>query len=882
MHDSQSSRTARLCGVIFTGLMLIGLLAPHAFASPGDDALADRIEAREAGGQATVDGRSNDRLGDLSRRNAQDRSSLRGPRQDGDSILNDPEMMRFFDKMPPEIFAVFGHPDVAGVIQDGVQASGFQRPRPVPEYLFSDITAADLNGMPVVDFQVTDEFGFGIEGFQQGENVSFSFTVNKLVPGANGLTDNWSTYMLVPRAPDGLPALAPSTYSNGTLEDLGGGNYRFTFNDPLEAIADGADVAFEPELTHRVGMEIRGASIFGGSVPNSNTFDTTFDIQPSTGSTSDINQRAIATQENCASCHGVEDFAFHGGARKDVAQCVSCHQPGLESVTGGSIDFTVMVHKLHFGENLSEAFELCGFACRRFGAPPVSFNDITHPQSTKNCTTCHDPQEPATPEAEWVDSRATAEVCASCHDDLAFDENGLTNTRRNHIGLAQPNETCEACHSPNGLLIGNLEYHIIDSQQAAKRFSYNILDVSNTGEGQSPLVTFSITDPTNGDAPYDIAADAPFAGPGTRLALSLAWPNTDFNNVANDAGTAITGRPAGQPVSITLANGSGVLPSYIADNGDGTFTVDTSALSTPLVIPSTMPALGSGTVMIEGHPAADFDFDGVYDDEVPATSATKAFAITDSSPQSRRTVVAIEKCQTCHNMNDGLALHGGNRSDNVEACSTCHTPDATDLFRRPVDDDGMVNGMNVAAIDGLEDRTVSLGYMVHAIHAASVREEGYVAYGFGGTPHDYGDASYPRSPADCQACHDGDTYTLPLASGRLAVTVDSNATVTGNSFFGANAFAPDADAASNPKDDNNVSVETAACLSCHNSDIAKDHMSARSDSSIAFGNGWLMNPDSFNDPDTQEFIDSQPAENCSFCHSESGFVPVGGVHGVTN
>ncbi len=869
MHDCKSSRTARLCGVIFTGLMLVGLLAPNAFASPDDDPLADRTEAREAGGQATAEGRTSDRRGELSRRTARDRSSLRGG-----PALDDPEIARFFEKMPPEIFAEFGHPDVAGLVQDGVQSSGFQRPRPAPEYLFSEIMGAELNGMPVVEFQITDEFGLGIEGLSQGANVEFSFTVNKLVPGTGGELASWSTYMVADD--EGMENISAGTYSDGTLEELGGGNYTFTFNDPLEAISG---IAFEPELTHRVGMEVRDAEVFGGEPE---TFDTAFNIVPATGETEGIPTKSIVEQQNCTSCHGDEEFAFHGGARRSVEQCVSCHQVG--KIDGGginaSLDFATMVHKIHAGENLTQNYEFCGFGCERFGAPPDNFNHVVYPQSTKNCTTCHNPENPATPQASNIDSKATAQVCASCHDDLAFDETGLTNANRNHIGLAQPNETCEACHSPTGLLQGNLAYHVIDSQEAAKRFSYNILDVNNTSEGQSPVVTFSITDPTNGDAPYDIAADAPFAGDGTRLAMALAWPNTDYTNVANDAGTDITGRPAGQPVSISLADGSGVLPSYIADNGDGTFTVDTSLLSTPLVVPSTMPALGSGTVMIEGHPAADFDFDGVYDDEVPATSATQAFAITDASAQSRRNIVSIENCQTCHAMNDGLALHGGNRSDNIEACATCHTPNATDLFRRPVDEDGEVNSMNMAAIDGLEDRTVSLGYMVHAIHAASVREEGYVAYGFGGTPHDYSDASYPRSPADCQACHDGDTYTLPLASERLAVTVDSNATVTGNSFFGANAFFPGMDAAADPTDDNNVSAETAACASCHNSDFAKDHMSVRSDSLISFGNGWLMNPDPFNDPDTQAFIDSQQAENCSFCHSESGFVPVGEVHGI--
>jgi hypothetical protein len=81
-----------------------------------------------------------------------------------------------------------------------------------------------------------------------------------------------------------------------------------------------------------------------------------------------------------------------------------------------------------------------------------------------------------------------------------------------------------------------------------------------------------------------------------------------------------------------------------------------------------------------------------------------------------------------------------------------------------------------------------------------------------------------------------------------------------------------------PTDDNNVSAETAACVACHNSDVAIDHMSVRSDSSIAFGNGWLQNPDPFNDPDTQAFIDAAAPENCAFCHSEGSFVPVSEVH----
>lgn len=866
MHDCQCSRTARLCGVIFTGLMLIGLL-PHAFASPGDDALEDRIEARDAGAQTTADGRTNDRLGDLSRRNAQDRSSLRGG-QERDSLLDDPEMLRFFDKMPPEIFATFGHPDAVELVQDGVQSSQFQRPRPVPEYLFSDITAAELNGMPVVEFQITDEFGLGIEGFDQGENVAFSFTVNKLVPGSGGETNNWSTYMVADD--EGVPNVSAGTYSDGTLEDLGGGNYRFTFADSLEAIAG---VMFEPELTHRVGMEVRSAQAFGGSIPNSNTFDNAFDIQPSTGETSGITMREIVEQENCTSCHGTEDFAFHGGARKDVRQCVSCHQPNKIDPGGGeTLDFRVMVHKIHTGVNLSEPYEFCGFGCESRGAPPDNFNHVVYPQSTQNCVTCHNPENPATPQAENIDSAATAQVCASCHDGLAFDENGLTNANRNHIGLAQPNETCEACHSPTGLLQGNLAYHVIESQAEAQKIAYNILDVSDTGEGMSPIVTFEVVNPLDGTT-YDLMSAPAFNGPGTSVNMTFAWPTVDFTNVTNDAGTEAA--LGARTTSIQIAGSSG-LRTYVFDNGDGTYTLDTGMLDSPLVIPSTMPPLGSGQVAIEGHPAADLDFDGVYDEDIPVTNVVQAFAITDASPTPRREVVSLAKCQTCHNVNDGLALHGGNRTDNVQNCVSCHNPNGTDINRRPDDPDGIANAVNSATLDGHEDQSISMQYMIHAIHGASVRTEPYVAYGFGGTAHDYSDASYPRSPADCQACHDGDTYTLPLASERLAVTVNTGATNT------ASGFAPSRAVAEDPTDDNNVSAESAACLSCHTSELAQDHMAARSDSQISFGNGWLMNPDPIGDPDTQAFIDTQSAENCSFCHSESGFVPVSEVHGIVN
>lgn len=745
--------------------------------------------------------------------------------------------------------------------------------RRVPEHIFPVITSASLDGNPVIEFQVSDELGLPVVGLRQGENASISFAISKLTPARNGETPSWRTYMR--GADEGEADAQGTTYSGGTLEELGGGHYRFTFDTTLQSISG---VGFRQDLTHRVGMEIRDPVILGEEVPGE---DAVFDVQPSTGDTTGIEQRKIVKQENCAACHGTEEFAFHGGPRQDVEYCVMCHQPGSKDVgSGNTLDFRVMIHKIHFAEDLAnQPYEICGFGCENFGSPATDFSHVAFPQDIRNCTTCHDPDDPETPQAVNVNNRATAATCTSCHDDLASDYTSLTNANDNHPAGSQPNEACVECHSETGLVASILESHEIPSQQAAKRFSFNILEVTNSAPGQSPVITFSVTDPTRGDAPYDLVNDPEFTGSQTSVNMDIAWPTSDYTNVANDSGTAVTGSPPSRPVSISLANGSGVLPAGVSANGDGTYTMDTSMLATPVVIPKTTPGLGSGAVVIEGHPSADFNGDGVYSDSVPVTSAVGYFAINDSRPQARRSVVDPAKCQNCHGRNDGLAFHGSNRTDNTQVCVVCHNPNQTDLRMRPADPDGALNGVNMAAVDGLEDRTIDFKHMIHAIHGASHRETAFVAYGFGANAHDYGQVGFPRSPADCEACHRPGTYDLPLGANVLATTLSSNATVTARSPFGASAYAPDSFAAADPTDDDNASATAAVCNGCHDSSLALEHMSVRGTSGVSFGNAFILNPDPIMDPDTQARIDMAGPENCSFCHGPGGIADIAEFHG---
>ena len=77
------------------------------------------------------------------------------------------------------------------------------------------------------------------------------------------------------------------------------------------------------------------------------------------GGATTLQSRELVTQANCNACH--QDLRAHGDNRRDVRSCVLCHTSGAEdrnvsSVAGGtpgaSIDFRVMVHKIHTGAHL--------------------------------------------------------------------------------------------------------------------------------------------------------------------------------------------------------------------------------------------------------------------------------------------------------------------------------------------------------------------------------------------------------------------------------------------------------------------------------------------------------------------------------------------------
>ena len=196
-----------------------------------------------------------------------------------------------------------------------------------------------------------------------------------------------------------------------------------------------------------------------------------------------VARRSVANDDKCNACHN--DLAFHGGHRKGVAYCVTCHNPNnlndgrfarVEDTTVSipSVDLRYMVHKIHAGSALSRGFVLG--AERNLENNPegnqVDFSNVHYPGRLGNCESCHNPgtysfpmlgnlpvqladyqcTEPTGDDEDiycddpfWNPVTTTAvnpaaSACGSCHDSIDAEAHFELNTTLGGV------EACGTCH----------------------------------------------------------------------------------------------------------------------------------------------------------------------------------------------------------------------------------------------------------------------------------------------------------------------------------------------------------------------------------------------------------------------------------------------------
>lgn len=712
----------------------------------------------------------------------------------------------------------------------------------------TDVSIPDSGGTPTVSFTITDANGNGVTGL-----TGMRYIIAKLVASADGEPSYWQSYINTTATKeagdpgttkDGTTAVQATTENDsseegaGVLTEKGGGQYEYVFATDLSAVTTengkALDVPYEPELTHRVAMQISATNDDGETI----WANPIYDFQPSTGDTTGITTRDMALTSSCNECH--DDLAMHGGGRHEVKYCVTCHNPGtVDPNTGNNLDMALMVHKIHRGASLpsvadgGEDYEIYGYHDTEH-----DYSTVVFPQDIRHCEKCHNPSDEETPDASNYAEVPYIRACEACHDDIVFDGNTPEDWQVAHSGGTATNAECATCHGGSGATVdGRIAgVHVIATEVAAANFQYNILSVKNTDPGEFPKVKFSVTNPLT-DETYDVKSDPQWTGSGS-INIKIAWNTLDYNNTDSESGDE--GDPA-QPVSL---NGE-----TATANGDGTFTI-----TSDIAIPA--GAEGSGVVMIDGRPSEALDDDGLYDDRIPVTNAVKYFKITDDETVERREVVSMDKCNNCHGF---LSLHGSNRNNKIEACVICHNPNATDIVVRPAmtddDEDDVPDDFDATGTDGKREESIDFKYMIHAIHAGSSEEHGYreagiVVYGYGGRAHDYSEVRFPGSLNNCNMCHTEDTYLLPMEDDILATTIGTG-----------DVFADLAD----PDVDENISPMSSVCSSCHDSALAQTHMEQ---------NGGEFDS-------TQAVITANASETCAICHGDGKTADVNTVHGIT-
>ena len=658
--------------------------------------------------------------------------------------------------------------------------------------LVATIDSVDVSSPPVVEFTVVDSKGRPALGIAAS---AIRFTFAKLVPGDpsfNGGLPYWQSYINRTEDADGEEpdvletAIQATNERDGTLVELGFGTYRYTFANDVTNITDPIVVEWEPALTHRVGLEIRLSANPAETVLA--PFNPVKDFVPDGGVGSGVT-KDIADTNNCADCH--YQFQMHGGPRKSVEYCVTCHNPGsIDQDTGESVDMAYLAHSIHNGGMARERggdSALYPYIIYGFGEDPHDYSKTTYPQENLYCETCHVESE-ATPDGNAFNEAATAKTCGGCHADGLVVENpdpvtGIPAYLFDHsnanvvLGVAADG-TCGACHlgaiataGPALKIHRNIEDSDRQASEAGDNFDYEIVSATNTGPGETPVITFRIDKP-DGTA-WDILNDEEFSDSNASLNLYVAWSSDEIYNGdelgnsggARDQGDGNVTQPwaAGHPYRMYLA----ALQETAVANADGSFTVTYfTALPTEFT--------GDVVIGLGGHPAWNYTLNN------GTTKWDRAYPVSAVfyPGTKRQTAFDSAQCNACH---ERLAFHGGNRVGNYEICLVCHNPD------QAVDDDGLQDAW-------------AMGVMIHSIHVASGTYAIDPASGEGS----FAKVTYPQNIANCFTCHVDGAYNTARTTAR-AVSLDN----------GADPFVWTDDMAATPN--------TAYCGVCHTSTAARGH-----------------------------------------------------------
>src|SRR5258706_11315522 len=335
----------------------------------------------------------------------------------------------------------------------------------------------------------------GVTGaFQVGDHLSVTYSATKTDGTVWDLSEFNYAYILASGPTFNYQIVLPEAADLATASvDNGDGTFTYTFASAIPAVYappynDSASFgAADGELTgqallagtYTVGLYFGWDYTVDGVLAPHDAGQATQDFM--FGSATQIDPREVVKDDNCNACH--TSIRAHGELRRGVKLCVLCHTAGAEDrnglVAGGtpgvSIDFRVMIHRIHNGSHLPSVlgvatadngtvdytatpapYQIVGFANLVFDFSDIRFPvwpnlNIAMPKDAGYSvlsSTDPDGAGPLLSERARSDSiRMGVTACAKCHGDPDGASGPATAPAQGDLYKTQPSEkACYSCH----------------------------------------------------------------------------------------------------------------------------------------------------------------------------------------------------------------------------------------------------------------------------------------------------------------------------------------------------------------------------------------------------------------------------------------------------
>jgi OmcA/MtrC family decaheme c-type cytochrome len=472
----------------------------------------------------------------------------------------------------------------------------------------TDTTLTKFETAPGVNPEITSISGNapGSSFFEPGETITVQYTLLK-DDGEPWDVDEMATARILVSGPtfNYQRVIAEQSDLASASTYLGNGVWSYTFSTPIPATylppyndtaafgADDGELTGQPLLdgTYTVGMYLSWDYSVDGQSGFDDVGNATFDFL--VGSTATLQPREVVAQTNCNECH--VELQAHGGRRRSVVLCAMCHTAGSEDrndpaasvgdTPGVSIDFRVMIHKIHNGAHLPSVLGVGTNpdGTRNYALPPkpyqlVGFNNsvddfshvlypvwpnlsspmpkdkgysaLTSAQKSAEdtmrggataCFKCHGDPDGDGPIAAVPAQGAVSQTqpsrkaCGSCHDDIDWDLEYKANNQTMPVVDAT---ACNQCHFAAGtpLSVADAHVHPLEDPLVDHGIVVDITDLSGGSgaggrflAGDSPTLEFTLKDNAGNDVdlPDMNSSSAILVGPtnARQIVMPYASPN---------------------------------------------------------------------------------------------------------------------------------------------------------------------------------------------------------------------------------------------------------------------------------------------------------------------------------------------------------------------